>query len=360
MHIRPEKPKRKSKTKIMVVIFCLGLIFFPPKISEGKDVSRSFEMGLIYWPPHDLKKHHKTVETGIDRTISYSDIMVAQIPWSAVDSNITKKSQWIASLARKHGRRLIIALDWLEPARKNLRDKKKSYWSFSDDKISQLFLSSVLSAARAHKPEYFLLGVEVNYLALNSPKEFRAFLTIFQKTRELIKRVSPKTLVSVSFQYELLIGSDLSRKPIETLEVVNAFGKSLDIVGFSLYPHLTGLPPDSLGTQYLNKLRQINQPIGIFETAWPTDSKVGSKIQKQYLQELLPQLNDIKTKLVVWTSSTDSPNVQSRRDSASFGIPSWAYSLGLWTIYGEPKPAASIWTQWFQRLISTTIEEKAK
>ena len=156
----------------------------------------------------------------------------------------------------------------------------------------------------------------------------------------------------VSFQYELLTGTDSSREPLETLEVINAFGKSLDIVGISLYPHLTGLSPKGLGTKHLNKLRQINQPIGIFETTWHSDTKIGDNIQKKYLQALLPQLNDIETKLVVWTSSTDSPPVQSRQDSASNGIPSWAYNLGLWTMHGEPKPAAFIWTQCYKRLIS--------
>ena len=179
MKARSEKPKRQSQTKTIAAIFCLGLIFFIPKISAGESISRSFEMGLIYWPPLAIKNQQEIITTGIDRTINYSDILVAQVPWSATDSNIAKNSQWIARIAKKHRRRLIIALDWLEPARKSLRDKKKSYWSFTDSEISQLFISTVLKAARTHNPNYFLLGVEVNYLALNSSKKFRAFLTIF-------------------------------------------------------------------------------------------------------------------------------------------------------------------------------------
>jgi len=354
MKVLPIKPKKYFCAKNIFGIYCLAVLFLFPSILIAQSNTRSFEMGLIYWPPASLEGRKDLIEIGIDRTISYSDIMVAQIPWSAVDTKICQNAQWIASLAKKHKRRLIIALDWLEPARKNLRDKKKYNWSFSDNKISQRFVFSVLTAIKNCKPDYILLGVEVNYLALYNPKEFRAFLTTFQEARKQIKKLSPKTLISVSFQYELLAGNDSSRDSPKTLEVLDAFGRSLDMVGMSIYPHLAGLSPENLGVHYFNQLKEINQPIGIFETAWPADDKKGESRQSDYLKILLPKANELGVKLVIWTSSADTPQPPPQKDKLSNGIPSWAYDLGLWTLHGNPKVATLTWINWFLHRFTTT------
>ena len=353
---QPIEPKRYFCPKIIIATFCMALfLLFSSKLIAQSN-TRSFEMGLIYWPPASLEGRKDLVEVGIDRTISYSDVMVAQIPWSAVDSKICPKAQWIASLAKKHKRRLIIALDWLEPLRRNLRDKRKYDWSFGDNKINQRFISSVLAAIEKCKPDYILLGVEVNYLALYNPKEFRVFLAVFQEARKQIKKISPETLISVSFQYELLAGYDSSRGSSETMEVLDAFGRSLDIVGLSVYPHLAGQSPNELGVHYFNKLKEINQPIGIFETAWPAGDKKGEIRQSDYLQMLLPKANELGVKLVVWTSSTDTSQPPPQKDKLSNGIPSWAYDLGLWTLLGNPKAATSTWINWFLYRFTTTAE----
>ncbi len=356
MKVQPIQPKRYCCAKIIVSIYCLAVFLLFPSILIAQSNTRSFEMGLIYWPPASPEGRKDLIEVGINRAISYSDTMVAQVSWSPVDSKICQKAQWIASLAKKHKRRLIIALDWLEPSRENLRDKNKYNWSFSDNKTSQHFVFSVLTAIKNCKPDYILLGVEVNYLALHNPKEFRAFLAAFQEARKQIKKLSPETLISVSFQYELLTGQDSSRGSSETMEVLDAFGRSLDIVGMSIYPHLSGLSPKNLGAHYFNKLKKINQPIGIFETAWPADDKKGESHQSDYLQILLPKANELGVKLVVWTSSVDTSHSPPKKDKLSNGIPSWAYDIGLWTLHGNPKAAASIWLNWFLYRFTTTAE----
>ena len=347
MKVQLTKHNRYCCVKNIFAVYCLAVFLLFPSMLIAQSNARNFEMGLIYWPPATLENRKDLVRVGIDRTISYSDIMVAQISWSPVDSKIYQKALWIANLAKKHKRRLIIALDWLEPSRENLRDKKKYNWSFSDNKVSQRFISSVLTATKKCKPDYIVLGVEVNYLALYNPKEFRAFLATFQEARKQIKKFSPETLISVSFQYELLAGYDSSRGSSETMEVLDAFGRSLDIVGMSIYPHLAGLLPNELGAHYFNKLKAINQPIGIFETAWPAGDKKGESRQSDYLQMLLPKANKLGVKLVVWTSSVDTSQPPPQKEKLGNGIPLWAYELGLWTLHGHPKAATPTWINWF-------------
>ena len=58
--------------------------------------------------------------------------------------------------------------------------------------------------AATHQPNFLLLGVEVDFLARNDPDAFSSFVRLYEETYYKVKKVSPSTRISVTFQFESL------------------------------------------------------------------------------------------------------------------------------------------------------------
>lgn len=326
---------------------------------------RSFAMGLAYWPAQGEMTTQADAQTGVRVTLENSEHILAQIPWSPFMKSAPERAAWMAGLANSHGHSLTIAIDWIDEDRKGPLNTGAGEWSFENAWARERFLSDVELLARRYKPQFMVLGVEVDFIAHHKPELFRSFVTVYESAYRAVKRKSPATQVTVSFQFEHLFehirDSQGALNTIGEMPIVTAFGPLLDVLGLSVYPcrfvrHPTDLPADYLSSVIANKT-----PVAIFETAWPTNL-TNEKIQKSYVEWLLGNANSVSSGLLVWVSATDGEATQDfeRRNGpgpCSGKVATWKNRLGLWRVDGAPKLAVDSWQKWLVNIPRVRVME---
>ncbi|MBT6488313.1 MAG: hypothetical protein HOK97_01010 [Deltaproteobacteria bacterium] len=315
---------------------------------------RSFAMGLAYWPAQGEKTTQADAQTGVGIALENSEHILVQIPWSPFMKSAPERAAWMAGLANSHGHSLTIAIDWIDEDRKGSLNTGVGEWSFENAWARERFLSDIELLARRYKPQFMVLGVEVDFIAHHKPELFQSFVTVYESAYRAVKSKSPETQVAVSFQFEHIFehirDSRGTWNTIGEYPVVTAFGPLLDVLGLSVYPcrfveHPTDLPADYLSSVITNKT-----PVAIFETAWPTNLS-DEKIQKSYVEWLLGIANSVSSGLLVWVSATDSEAIQDFESINGPGpcsgkVATWKNRLGLWRVDGAPKLALVSWQKW--------------
>lgn len=307
-------------------------MLFSSCLSSTEKRNRDFDMGLIYWPIENASD--LVIQKGIHVTIDNSDILTAQIPWDPYTNDLAQDLRWISSLSETTNRKLIINIDWLDNKRSSLRGDE--FWSFQDAFVKEKFIRSVITACELYQPDYINLAVEVNYLALLNPNEFRYFLDVYNYSKSLIDSLSPKTKVGVTFQLQLLAGAHGEWSRNESLSVINAFGDNIDYIGISTYPSVNF--DKEINILQLAKIEEYSlKNIAIFETSVPT-IKYSQTVQHDYLKSLLTYISDNpRYELLIWSSTLDVCNDDNN----------WEYNLGLLNCDYTPKKSYYLWKEWY-------------
>ncbi len=316
--------------------------------------TRPFQMGVTYWTPADpsLSARSDVIGTVNDRAITASEVIQLQVPWSPTAPNINVYARPVAWLARSHGRNFALAVEWLDGDRKHLRAANEHPWSFTDPEVEAVFTNSVVDAAKELRPEYMVLGVEVNFSALYDPPSFRAFVAMFPRVKAAVKAVLPSTLVLVTFQYELIRGYHGHGPGPMVIpphpELIEHFGSDLDMIGLSTYPQIEFDDPRDIPRTFFDVIPDIGRPVGVFETSWRTTGGTSSdeETQDRYLSWLLQEARRRDFRVLLWTSACDTlltTDVPPRYLDTVHGIAGSMGVLGLWTLPGEPKIATPRW-----------------
>jgi len=316
--------------------------------------SRHFEMGLAYWPPQRQENTDLVVEKGVGITLDNSEHLLLQIPWSPLVESAHRNAIWMGRIAASHKRPLTIALDWMDRDRNVLLGSDKKHWSFQEEWVETRFLSDVAILADKYRPNFLVLGVEVDFMAIKNPEIFRGFVATYEKAYRIAKRKSPTTKVSVSFQFEQIVNDNGSTNSLAESTIIRAFGPLLDILGLSVYPCQYFSHPDDLPDDYLSSVIPSSTKVAIFETGWPS-SESDASLQKQYVEWILQAANGVSASLLVWISTTDG-YVSQETGSNKGGPPcktaveTWHHKLGLWRASGDAKKAAETWIEWLSRV----------
>jgi hypothetical protein len=308
-------------------------------------------MGTTFWPPFDETRTDDGAEITIQRTLEASELIQLQIPWTPFDSDLVAKAESLEALVRQHGRSFALAVDWLNTQRSNVRNAEDAPWSFADTDTADRFVASVEKATARFKPEFLLVGVEVNFYALTDPPGFRSFVRIFVDLKRRLRLISPETVVLVSFQYELMQGHHVFGEERGYIpphfEVISRFGDVLDTLGLSTYPSFLFALPDDIPPTYFDPIIALGKPIVISETSWQTQGSGSAAAQDAYLRWILERAADSRVSALIWTSSCDTLDAQHGLSDFRLihGVPAWFGSLGLWDISGRPKAGAIRWQQ---------------
>jgi hypothetical protein len=327
---------------------------------SAQKLSRDFEMGLAYWPPKIEKDTDLIVKKGVAIMLENSEHLLLQIPWSPLMGSAHQNAIWIGGLAARHHRPLTIAIDWMDIDRHRLLGSDANNWSFQEKWVETRFLSDVGILAKKYQPNFLVLGVEVDFMALKKPEIFRGFVATYAKAYRIAKLNSPDTKVSVSFQFEQIINENGSSESIVESPIVRAFGPLLDVLGLSVYPCQYYSHPNILPDDYLSSVIPPNIEVAIFETGWP--SRPGDEnLQKEYVEWILQATTNVSASLLVWISTTDiHVSKETGRDKAAppckAAVEAWYHRLGLWEASGDPKEAVQPWVEWLSGvpLVSAT------
>ncbi len=287
------------------------------------------EGGSLLW----INGQHKdtAIKNAVQHTIENSSIIIAQVNWSPQDSSFFYNAAWYFSLAKEHGKSFMIAIDW----QKIDRSGTNGGWSFKDEETSNLFKKDMIRLLNAYNPDYFNLGVEVNYYALTSSEGFRAFASVFRELKSELKQLKPDVKVGLSYQLELLYGHHKGWNETKTLTTLDNLLGDIDYLGISTYPNMVSEPKQSdilFSTIYLDSLNtKYSLPIGISETAVSSKLYNGQQ-RKTYIKTIFQKASDLNLKFVIWGSMIDG-----NADNI------WSDKIGLLNKDGKTKYEFSLW-----------------
>ena len=214
--------------------------------------------------------------------------------------------------------------------------------SIGADDIRQAYLDQIACIA-ATRPDYLVLGPEINFLLIFRPREFGEFASVFREAYDLVKNVSPETQLGTSIQYEVLV------QEIEeggTGEWMSELGAK-DFIGLTTYfassderrakfPNALDIPDD-----YYHRARALfgdDVPIVFTEVAWSTFYSGGDENQVLFLNRLPALLQGVRPVNVIWGLQHDILDYY----SGEIRPLNW---IGLRRLDGEPKPG---WQQVLQ------------
>jgi len=355
---------------LVLIITLVGLFYFIGQIDRSSSVGpRSYDMGLILWTPYGEKTPDDIARLGVGLTLDNSEHILVQVPWSAYESSALEKVTWMSEIAIEHERGLTIALDWMDKDRTNLLHTRGKEWSFKDRNVTEKFILEVSEIAAKYKPNYFILGVEVDFLARKHSDEFRYFIDLYKRAYKIIKKQSPKTQVTVTFQFEATMSMHEDKISFPSEPVVVAFGPLLDTIGLAVYPCQMVSHPDELPIDYFTSVIPPNTPVAIFETGWPVNdyNKYDETSQADYLGWLLGVASTVSIDPLIWVSTIDSKNSKEEdtrleTNPCSSVVSHWSQYIGLWDNTGKGKLATNTWKLWLKKAprIMESHEEATK
>ena len=309
-------------------VILILLISMLSSCSKSKDFYFR-EGGSLLW----INGQHEdtAIKNAIQHTLENSSIIIAQVNWSPHDISFFDNAAWYFSLAKDHGKSFMIAIDW----QKVDRSGTNGGWSFKDEETSNLFKKDMIRLLNAYNPDYFNLGVEVNYYALTSSEGFRAFASVFRELKSELKQLKPDLKVGLSYQLELLFGHHNGWNENNTLATLDNLLGDIDYLGISTYPNMVSEQKQSdilFSTTYLDSLTtKYSLPIGISETA--VSSKLFNEEQRRtYVNTIFQKASDLNLKFVIWGSMIDE-----NADNL------WSDKIGLLNKDGKTKDEFSLW-----------------
>ncbi len=186
----------------------------------------------------------------------------------------------------------------------DVRRRAGRYISFANPVIRRAFKQTAIKLAQ-FKPPYLSLATEINFLVLRKPKEYLHFVSLYKETYRLIKRISPKTKVFVSFQWEIMriLDAKAPRRTSEHSKLINIFRPELDVIGLTSYPSPFHKTPARLPKDYYTRiLRHIpnGDEVLLMEIGWPTKASGSEAEQADFIRRLPGLLRGVNVSVIAW------------------------------------------------------------
>jgi hypothetical protein len=216
--------------------------------------------------------------------------------------------------------------------------------NFADPAIRAAFISYAEYVAVNYKPAYMALGVEMNLYYEKNKNDFNNFKTLYAQAYDEVKKVSPDTQVTVTFQYEDLQGLlPTSDEHFPDWQLVRAFDPKLDLVAISTYPSFAYASASAIPPDYYSQLAAFtDKPIAIAEMGYASATggqhlNDGTEQDQQaYLTRVLKDATQLHMPFVVWFAAWD-PSFAKDSPYSVFE------HIGLLRSDSTPKPAWQTW-----------------
>lgn len=260
---------------------------------------------------------------------------------SGVDVPTTADSPALQSLevdayfAGLQGVRLFIVLDPLDGDRSDITANPWGADEFGHSSVRTAYLNLAERVARDYGPAFMGFASEINTYLKEHPEDAADTVSLFAQAREVIRSRSPATVLTATFQYELMSGKVDGTARWSVLEDLAAV---VDMTGITTYPSLYFADPDAIDSDYYAQLEaRTSKPVVVAESGWPTDGSQpgGSQANQDRFIERFPVLtSDLDLRLWIWWFL---------HDWAGSEYGDYFKSMGLRGSGGTPK---SSWTVW--------------
>jgi hypothetical protein len=207
--------------------------------------------------------------------------------------------------------------------------------SFADPELVAAYLNQIRCLADL-KPEYLVLGPEVNFVNIFNHAEWLNFIPVYAKAYELAKTISPITQVGLSFQYDglrrdLLLHNDdwavVATGPRDFVALTTYYGFSED--RHAEFPDPALIPDD-----YYKPIREIlgpDVPVIFSEVGWSSFFENGLATQAAFIRRLPHLLGVARPDNITWALQHDVQYFEGPGSSLN--------QSGLLTRDGNPKPS---------------------
>jgi hypothetical protein len=290
-----------------------------------------------------------------DLVADYGEVLLIQrIPaWSTFMSGpttsgrIADQAEAERDAARIRNLSLVVALDPFDPtnrARLNMLPDTHAGRDLSDPELRSAFVNEAVFIAREMRPDYLVLGMDVNVAFERNPNGYRLFVETYREAYAAVKEIAPDLPVLVSFQYEELLGIMPDLPPhAPRWELLRDFEGALDLLGITSYPSFVysqarRVPPD----YYLDIARHTDLPVAFLSVGYssaPGRDGINSSTpdeQRRFLQRLVEDVDRLGSPMLIWFAA---------RDLLFAETPPYDLiaSLGLQAGDGEGKQAWPVW-----------------
>ena len=206
---------------------------------------------------------------------------------------------------------------------------------FADSYIRNTYLDEVEALISEYPPDFLNLCMEMNAYALEeaTKDDYPNLVTLYEEAYDLVKFLSPDTIVYFSHSWEL----DLWHTLDAPLTMFSDLHDRLDAAGISTFPQLYGIenPAEIPGIYYTDLPQYVDVPI-IVECGYSDDSEYGGSegLARDFPPELIRALGDLNLLLIQLVEMHDLP---------AEGLDPFFHQMGLRRLDGAAKPIYCGW-----------------
>lgn len=301
-------------------------------LSSGTIKSPAFNnLGVALTPAHFPHQSAQDIERMFEQARQLGEYGVFIHQWQ--DPNGLAITQQIVGMGRRAGLKMALAvsptklsgmrneLDVPDELRKATGGKP----SFSKQEVQDQFRQHAMELAKLN-PEYLCLATEINFLAFKNIKEYVTFAETVKAIYPYLKKISPKTKIFVSFQWDYyhLMDEMEPGKIEEHSKLIDIFRPALDVVAFTSYPGPKFKTANAVPSDYYARVSRhvkSTDEVGFMEIGWPASSEAAIQEQVAFIERLPALVAPLQHPFMWWSLLHDiSTPFFSSDDLSSTGL----------------------------------------
>jgi hypothetical protein len=244
----------------------------------------------------------------------------------------------VAQLAPQRGMKAVVEANFFDQHSGQLK------LDIFDAAVRDDLVSKAAEFARANRPAYFGLGVEINTLWEHDPEAFDIFADhLFPAAARAVREASPQTQVFTTFQLERLRGlqgglfGGVNDSADAAWELLARFPDA-DLISFTTYPGLVFPAVAEVPDDYYDEIAvRTDKPYGFTEAGWAADQGIAgwesdAAAQAEFVRWFTARVLAASPRLVMWSFLFDQPDAPAPFDTS-----------GLFDSAGNQRPAWQAW-----------------
>jgi hypothetical protein len=274
---------------------------------------RGFYMGYLPMPPNNVSlvdSYEQAAHEGEIVPVWGKPSTYYELPG---DLNSSWGSINLGSLIRGNGLAPLVHMSFIDAGITLKTPPGLEGSTLSSPEWRRNYTWSAVKSVEIARPKYISLGNEVNRWyethGLKGENSFMHWISLYEDTYDLIKELSPETIVFCTFSREMV--SELREADLSVLELFNP--EKMDMLVVTSYPY--ALPsvdsPDDLPDDYYKRAADMmpGKSFGFSEISWSSHEAFGGEEgQFLFLQDVVNRLtlkNSVNLKLLMWNWLTD-------------------------------------------------------
>lgn len=321
-------------------------------------------MEAVIWTDTHIKGHGDIIEQHFEEGVPWPEAL-ANMPYQpGMNTEIDSRVRRMAGMKR------IVSINPLNMARNGLapyRGEKDNMplpgkwglYRLNDPNVKKAYLQYAEHIVQTMKPDYLLIGVEVNLLLRNRPDMWQDYLDLHKSTYLALKKRHPQLPVMVSlFCVSYFAGQSNEDNTKLQLQELKKILPYTDIVGYSVHPWMSSLLADSFPINYFDTLFRLagKKPVAITESSYPAqlwDITIGGnravfkgsqEKQNAFLAQMLNAAQNYHLRFISWFAIRDYDSLWVKIGKPDSALP-WR-DTGLFDENGTPRQALQTWDKW--------------